>query len=70
MTGLKVGVALALADGEELSLDPAQRDEVFARYPPLELQARKQLAITGTVGRLIVIDQDLVAEILREVVRG
>jgi hypothetical protein len=70
MTSLKVGVALALGDGEELNLDSAQRDEVFARYPSLELQARKQSAMSGTVGRLIVIDQDLVAEILREVVRG
>jgi hypothetical protein len=70
MRGLKVGVALALGDGRELNLDPAERDEVFARYPALALQARRQAAASGVVGRLIVIDEELVSEILRDVVRA
>ena len=58
----KVVLALPNCDAHELSEDESR--QVLDRYPELLSQYRKFAGMTQTRGRLIVIDQALVAEIV------
>ena len=59
-------VALVL-EPDDVVLELSERDsrDALLRHPDLLLQYRKHAGMTGTQGRLIVTDPDLVASILQ-----
>jgi hypothetical protein len=61
----QVPIAVSLDDGRTLDLTPEQAARAYARYPELVHEAQKWPKMTGRVGRLIVIDPEIVEAALR-----
>jgi hypothetical protein len=55
-----VDIALVREDGSEITLTHAQREQVLARWPELEREARRWRAKMGHEGQLLVIDPGIV----------
>jgi hypothetical protein len=59
-------IALVLPSREIRDLDSTEVNDVLVRYPEVEREWRRWSAKTGGLGRLLLIDQTLVQQILSD----
>ena len=58
---LDVDVVLLPEDGIEIHLSPGELESLLAQFPAVEREARKWRAMTGQPGRLLVIQEAVIA---------
>ncbi|MGZ8693943.1 MAG: hypothetical protein ACXWYS_00735 [Gaiellaceae bacterium] len=62
---LDVDVVLLPEDGTEVHLSPGERRALLEQFPAVEREARKWRAMTGYPGRIVVIQEAVIAAFRR-----